>query len=96
MRDQRTAAILRAVAGLPAVPAAVLLAQIGHQLVTGQTVTATAGPRPGPNDVLPCGTESARMRHLAHGQTCRRCMSPPAGGAAAMTAAGRGTGVDHA
>lgn len=28
---------------------------------------------PGPNEVLPCGTESARRRHAAHGQTCRTC-----------------------
>lgn len=26
--------------------------------------------KPGPNDVLPCGTESARRRHLAHGEIC--------------------------
>lgn len=29
--------------------------------------------RLGPNALLPCGTESARRRHLAHGQTCAEC-----------------------
>ncbi|MDG4796186.1 hypothetical protein [Micromonospora sp. WMMD1082] len=27
----------------------------------------------GPNSVLPCGTDSARRRHLAHGQECGVC-----------------------
>lgn len=30
--------------------------------------------RPGPNDLLPHGTEAARVRHLAHGeQLCEAC-----------------------
>jgi hypothetical protein len=29
--------------------------------------------RPGPNDVLPCGTESALRRHQAHGRICPVC-----------------------
>jgi chromosome segregation ATPase len=28
---------------------------------------------PGPNDTMPCGTETARRRHLAHGVLCHRC-----------------------
>ncbi|MFG1846724.1 hypothetical protein [Micromonospora carbonacea] len=28
-----------------------------------------------PNAVLPCGTDSARRRHAAHGQTCPVCDS---------------------
>lgn len=28
---------------------------------------------PHPNALLPCGTESARRRHAAHGQQCRTC-----------------------
>ncbi|MFD6565347.1 hypothetical protein [Micromonospora profundi] len=31
-----------------------------------------------PNAVLPCGTESARRRHAAHGQNCRACFYVPA------------------
>lgn len=27
----------------------------------------------GPNELLPCGTESARQRHAAHGETCAVC-----------------------
>lgn len=27
----------------------------------------------GPNDLEPCGTRSARKRHLAHGQLCLEC-----------------------
>lgn len=29
--------------------------------------------KPGPNDVLPCGTDSARRRHLAHAFICPTC-----------------------
>ncbi|MDG4784391.1 hypothetical protein O7626_00325 [Micromonospora sp. WMMD1102] len=33
-----------------------------------------AAPSPyGPNDLEPCGTESARRRHLAHGRDCAVC-----------------------
>jgi septal ring factor EnvC (AmiA/AmiB activator) len=32
--------------------------------------------RPGPNDVLPCGTESARRRHQARGEDCAICGNP--------------------
>ncbi len=42
-------------------------------------MTATTA-RPGPNDVLPCKTESARYRHLARGQVCHACgvsVGPP-------------------
>jgi hypothetical protein len=28
---------------------------------------------PGPNSLLPCGSESARRRHLARNETCPRC-----------------------
>jgi hypothetical protein len=28
---------------------------------------------PGPNELLPCGTDSARRRHAAHGQLCLTC-----------------------
>lgn len=31
----------------------------------------------GPNDVLPCPSESARRRHAAHGQTCQVCEVTP-------------------
>lgn len=34
--------------------------------------TSTTGA-PGPNDLLPCGTDSARRRHLARNERCRRC-----------------------
>lgn len=33
----------------------------------------TATTRPGPNDVLPCGTTSAARRHLAHAEACPTC-----------------------
>lgn len=33
------------------------------------------GARFHPNEVLPCGTDSARRRHAAHGQECRVCES---------------------
>ncbi|MEV1315330.1 hypothetical protein AB0J14_04515 [Micromonospora arborensis] len=33
---------------------------------------------PGPNDLLPCPSESARRRHAAHGRTCRTCDTTPA------------------
>lgn len=33
---------------------------------------------PGANDLLPCGTDSARRRHAAHGLTCRTCDTTPA------------------
>ncbi|MDQ0371568.1 hypothetical protein [Catenuloplanes indicus] len=29
--------------------------------------------RPGPNAILPCGTDSARRRHLARGKRCKTC-----------------------
>lgn len=32
-----------------------------------------ADARPGMNDTLPCGTRSARLRHLAQGRTCVTC-----------------------
>ncbi len=37
---------------------------------------------PDPNAVLPCGTDSARRRHLAHGEDCTPCgtddgLAPP-------------------
>jgi DNA-binding XRE family transcriptional regulator len=37
------------------------------------TATRRAGRRPGPNDVLPCGTDSARRRHLAKAELCPVC-----------------------
>jgi hypothetical protein len=34
------------------------------------------GQRPGPNDLLPCGTESAVRRHLAKRERCWICGVP--------------------
>jgi hypothetical protein len=38
--------------------------------------------RPGPNSLLPCGSSSARRRHLTHGQRCPICW--PDGGLPGM------------
>ncbi len=35
--------------------------------------TTTSADAPGPNDLLPCGTDSARRRHLARNERCARC-----------------------
>jgi hypothetical protein len=42
----------------------------------------TRKTRPGPNELLPCGSGSARRRHLAHSRPCQVCW--PAGGLPAM------------
>jgi hypothetical protein len=42
----------------------------------------SAATRPGPNELLPCGTSGARRRHLAHGRACAVCW--PSGGLPAM------------
>lgn len=35
--------------------------------------------RPGPNDLLPCGSASAKIRHQAHNQRCFSCWPNPTG-----------------
>lgn len=54
---------------------AVHLAHRAGLLGTAPVVPTLPG-RPGPNDVLPCGTDSARRRHLAHGRDCTVCGVP--------------------
>ncbi|MFF0821197.1 hypothetical protein ACFYUR_12500 [Micromonospora haikouensis] len=39
-----------------------------------------------PNAILPCGTDSARRRHAAHGQTCPVCDAAPVRSVAALSA----------
>lgn len=36
-------------------------------------LTRRDGARPAPNEVMPCGTPSAKRRHAALGQTCLMC-----------------------
>ncbi|MGC4886739.1 hypothetical protein [Micromonospora sp. DT227] len=40
-------------------------------LATDQKTATTDAP--GPNDLLPCGTDSARRRHLARNEQCTLC-----------------------
>lgn len=35
------------------------------------------GDRFGPNDLMPCGTQTAKRRHLAKGEECDTCGTSP-------------------